>query len=114
MNKRIGFGLYQSFWNKESVGRVSVFELQWCERCRWGVGRGIATGSGRVGWCYVLEHIQTKHNRTQQSDAQGVLPRCFAEQKKGLDLYHIYLLSNGKPGPLVHHTPPNITPCTTH
>ena len=34
--------------NRGSVGRVYV--LRWCMR---GVGRGLGTGSGRVGCCYV-------------------------------------------------------------
>ena len=33
MDKRIGFGLYQSCGNRGSVGCVSVFGLRWC---RWG------------------------------------------------------------------------------
>ena len=43
MDKRIGFGLYQSCWNSVSVG--CVFGLRWC--------RGLGLGSGRVGWCFV-------------------------------------------------------------
>ena len=35
VDKRIGFGLYQSYGNKGSVGCVSVFGLRWC---RWVVG----------------------------------------------------------------------------
>ena len=46
----IGFGLYQAFWNRGSVGRVSVFGLR---LCRWGVGRGLGPGSGGIVWCYV-------------------------------------------------------------
>ena len=38
MNKRIGFGLYQSSQNKGNVGCVFVFGLRWC---RWRVGRGL-------------------------------------------------------------------------
>ena len=49
VDERIGFGLYQSCANRGSVGRVSVFGLQWCrfeeDRTRvW---------SGEVGSCYV-------------------------------------------------------------
>ena len=51
MYEGIGFGLYQSCGNRVSVGRVSVFWLQWCGWCRWGVGMGFGPGSG--GWCYV-------------------------------------------------------------
>ena len=40
------FGLYQSCWNRVSVGRVSVFWLQ-----GWGVGRGLGLGSGGVVLC---------------------------------------------------------------
>ena len=40
-DERIGFGRYQSCGNWVSVGRVSVFALQWCGWCRWGVGRGL-------------------------------------------------------------------------
>ena len=35
VDERIGYGLYQSCGNRGSVGRVSVFWLQWCG---WGVG----------------------------------------------------------------------------
>ena len=45
-DKRIGFGLYQSCGNKESVGRM--FGLWWC-RC--GVGMGLGSGSGGVVLC---------------------------------------------------------------
>ena len=48
VDERIGFRLYRSCGDRESVGRVSVFWLQWCG---WGVGRGL--GPGSVGWCYV-------------------------------------------------------------
>ena len=51
MDKSIGF--YQSCGNRESVGYVSVFGL------RWGVGRGLGPGSGRVGWCYVCESCES-------------------------------------------------------
>ena len=46
VNKRIW--LYQSCGNMGSVGRVSVFGLQWCGCV---VGEGFVPGSGRVGWC---------------------------------------------------------------
>ena len=48
MDERIGCGLYQSFGNRGSVGRVSVFRL-----CMRRVGRGLGTGPERVRWCYV-------------------------------------------------------------
>ena len=48
VDERIGFGLYQSCGNRGSVGRVSVFWLQWCG---WGVGRGLGPGSGGVVLC---------------------------------------------------------------
>ena len=51
VDEKIGFVLYQSCENRGSVGRVSVFGLRWCGWCRWGVGRGLGPGSGRV--CYV-------------------------------------------------------------
>ena len=38
MDKRIGFGIYQSCGNRGSVGRVSVFRL------RWGVGMSLEQG----------------------------------------------------------------------
>ena len=31
------------------VGRVSMFGFRWCEGCRWGVCRGLGTGSRRMG-----------------------------------------------------------------
>ena len=43
------FGLYQSYGDRESVGRVSVFGLRWCGWCMWGVGRGLGPGPGAVG-----------------------------------------------------------------
>ena len=49
MDERIGLELYQSCGNKGSAGRVSVFGLQWCGWCRWGVGRGVGPESGGVG-----------------------------------------------------------------
>ena len=51
MDERIG--LYQSYGNRGSAGRVSVFGLRWCVMCRWGVGRWLGPGSAGVGWCYV-------------------------------------------------------------
>ena len=56
MDKRIGFGLYQSCGDRGSVGRVSVFWLLWC---RWGVGRGLGPGSVAVGWCYVCVRCES-------------------------------------------------------
>ena len=59
VDERIGLGLYQSCGNMGSVRRVSVFSLRWCgfrgwRMWRmWGVGRGLGSGSGGVGWCYV-------------------------------------------------------------
>ena len=48
MDKRVGFGLYQSC--------VSVFVLLWC---RWGVGKGLRPWSGRVGCCYVCVNCES-------------------------------------------------------
>ena len=42
VGERIGFGLYQSCGNRGSVGRVSVFWLQWC---------GLGPGSEGVVLC---------------------------------------------------------------
>ena len=59
VDERIGFGLYQSYWNRGSVGHVSVFWLRWCGWCRWGVGRGLGPGSGAVAWCYVCVRYES-------------------------------------------------------
>ena len=48
MDERIGFWLYQSCENRGSVGCVSVYGLRWC---RWGVGKGPGSWSGRVELC---------------------------------------------------------------
>ena len=48
MDERIGLGLYHSYGNRGSDGRVSVFELRWC---MWGVGRGLGQSLERS--CYV-------------------------------------------------------------
>ena len=56
MDVRIRFVLYQSCWNRGSVGRVSVFWLRWCV---WGMGRGLGPGSGEVEWCYVWESCES-------------------------------------------------------
>ena len=48
-DERIGFGLYQSWGNKGSVGRVSVFGLWWCMR---GMGKVLGPGSEGVG-CFI-------------------------------------------------------------
>ena len=56
VGERIVFGLYQSCGNRGSVGRVSVLWLRWC---RWGVGRGLGTGSGGMGWCYVCVRCES-------------------------------------------------------
>ena len=46
---RIGFGLYQSCGDWESIGRVSVLvAVVWV-----GSGKGLGPGSGAMGWCYV-------------------------------------------------------------
>ena len=37
-------------------GSVSVFRLRWC---RWGVGRGLGSGSREVGWCYVCVSLDS-------------------------------------------------------
>ena len=43
-------GLGLSFTNPVGTGGcVAVFGLRWS---RWGVGRGLGPGSGRVAWCY--------------------------------------------------------------
>ena len=52
MDEKIGLGLYQSFGNRGSVGRVSVFWLRWCGWCRWRVGR--ALDHGLEGWYGVM------------------------------------------------------------
>ena len=39
MDKRIGFGLYESCANRGNVARLSMFILQWCEWYLWGVFR---------------------------------------------------------------------------
>ena len=46
----LGLGFTNPCENRSSVGRVSVFGLRWC---MWGVGRGLGTGYGRMGLCYV-------------------------------------------------------------
>ena len=51
MDERIGFVFYQSYVNRGSVGRVSVFWLQWCGWRRWGVGIGLGPGYGGVVLC---------------------------------------------------------------
>ena len=56
MDKRIGFGLYQSCRDRGSVGHVSVF---WLRLCRWVVGRGLGPGSVAVGWCYVCVRYES-------------------------------------------------------
>ena len=53
VDEKIGFGLYESYGNRRSVGRVSVFGLLWCGWCMWGVGRGLGPGSGGVCYVYV-------------------------------------------------------------
>ena len=47
MDKRIGFGLYQSCGNRGSVGRV--FGFRWC---MWGVGSDL--DQGLEGWGGVM------------------------------------------------------------
>ena len=59
MDKRIGFGLYQSCGDKGSVTRVSVFWLWWCGGCRWAVGSGLGPGSGAVGLCYMCVRCES-------------------------------------------------------
>ena len=41
MDERIGFGLYQSSGNRESVGSMSMFGLWWCG---WEEDRGLEQG----------------------------------------------------------------------
>ena len=53
VDKRIGFGLYQTCVSSVSIGRLFGFGLR---SCRWGVGMSLGPGSGRVGWCYVCVH----------------------------------------------------------
>ena len=53
---RIGFGLYQFWWNMGKVGYVSVFWLRWCG-CYWGkVGGYVSTppSQGLGGWSGVM------------------------------------------------------------
>ena len=55
MDDRIWFELYESCGNR-SVGRVSVFYLQWCGWRRWGVGRVLDQGlEGRLYVCVSCE-----------------------------------------------------------
>ena len=56
MDKRIGFGFYQSCRNRESAGCVSVFGLRWC---KLGMGSGLGPGSGRVGLCYLCVNCES-------------------------------------------------------
>ena len=49
MDESIGFGLYQSLRNRESIGRLSVFGLRWC---RWEVDRGF--DQGLKGWGVIM------------------------------------------------------------
>ena len=51
MDKRIGFGLYQSCENRGNVERMSVYGLRWCVWCRWGVGKGLGPEAGGVVLC---------------------------------------------------------------
>ena len=60
MDERIGFELYQSSGNRGSDGRVSVFGLQWCGWCSWGVSRELGAGSGGLGWCYVSLRCESR------------------------------------------------------
>ena len=52
VDERIGFGLYQSCGNRESVGRVSVFGLRWCGGCGWEWVGGF--DQGLEGWGGVM------------------------------------------------------------
>ena len=54
MSERIGFGIYQSCMNKESVGRVSVFGMRWCGWYWGGLGDWLGPVSGRVRGWYVF------------------------------------------------------------
>ena len=49
MDKRIGFGLYQSCGDSGSVGHESVLWLRWCGWCRWGWVRGLDQSLERWG-----------------------------------------------------------------
>ena len=53
MDEMIGFGIYQSYGNRGSVG------CAWLRWCRWGVGKGLGPGSGGVGWCYVCVSLDS-------------------------------------------------------
>ena len=44
LDERIGFGIYESCGNRESVERVSVYGLRWCGWRSWGAGRGLDQG----------------------------------------------------------------------
>ena len=44
----VGGELMRGLGFTNPVGTEGV--LRWC---RWGVDRGLGTGSGKVGWCYV-------------------------------------------------------------
>ena len=48
----IAFGYYQSCRNRGSVGRESVFGLQWCGWFMWRVGRRL--DQGLEGWGGVM------------------------------------------------------------
>ena len=75
MDERIGFRLYQSCWNKGSVGRVSVLWLTWCGWCRWGVGKRLGPGSVGVGWCYVC--VRCESGFSVQTAGQGICVLCM-------------------------------------
>ena len=79
MDERNRFGLYQSYVNRGSVGRGSVFGLQWCE---WvgGLNQGLEGWGGLRYVCMIGEsrcrwHVQVyvysdwrtpAHNRCTQ------------------------------------------------
>ena len=51
MDERIVFVIYHSCENRVSVGCVSVFELRGSSWHRWGMCRGLGSGSGGVVSC---------------------------------------------------------------
>ena len=43
-----------------SVGTwIVLLWLRWCGWCWWGVGRGLGSGWGAVGWCYVCVRCES-------------------------------------------------------
>ena len=67
----IGFGLYQSCRNRESVGRVSVLGLRWC----W--GGGVCGWLGPGWWCYVCECCE--YGSFVEMAVPGICVLCVAD-----------------------------------